>query len=131
MEEGFYATVKLVNGEELISKVFYCNDGKSLLLDHPRLVEPVKRKNAHGMFHLKDWIKSSYNETFAIDMSKVLTVDELDERIQAFYLDNINPTIDFGNYGIDVPANHLNQRMGYVGSVKETKKLLEEIFKKS
>ena len=84
MEEEFYATIKLSSGEEIVSKVCYMTDEDSLLLDNPLLVEKVSQKrlgkNIEG-FSLKEWISSSYDDMFIIEMNSVVTISELDERI--------------------------------------------------
>ena len=44
MEEEFYATIKLVTGEELVSKVCYMPDEDSLILEHPLEVIPIEQQ---------------------------------------------------------------------------------------
>ena len=47
MEEEFYATLKLVSGEEIVSKVCYLPDEDKILLDKPLQVEHAKQKKGH------------------------------------------------------------------------------------
>tara|TARA_X000001036_G_scaffold142050_1_gene134916 strand:- start:19274 stop:19669 length:396 start_codon:yes stop_codon:yes gene_type:complete len=131
MEEEFYATIKLSSGEEIISKVCYMTDEDSLLLNNPLLVEKVttKRlgKNIEG-FSLKEWISSSYDDMFIIEMNSVVTISELDERITAYYIMNVN---NLENDDEEPSNNTLSKEMGYLGSVEATKKKLETLFNKS
>lgn len=131
MEEEFYATIKLSSGEEIISKVCYMTDEDSLLLNNPLLVEKVttKRlgKNIEG-FSLKEWISSSYDDMFIIEMNSVVTISELDERITAYYIMNVN---NLENDDEEPSNNTLSKEMGYLGSVEDTKKKLETLFNKS
>lgn len=126
MEEEFYSSIKLTSGEEIIAKVCYLNDENCLLIENPLLVEKYNNKNTEG-FILKEWIKSSYDSMFIIKMDQVITMSELDKRIEVFYLNNLSKE----EYSIDVKPNKFSNKMGYLGSVKETKKYLEDIFNKS
>lgn len=129
MEEEFYSTIKLTSGEEIIAKVCYLEEEDSLILDQPMIVESIKGNNSQEAFVLKDWIKSSYDTMYIIKMKQVITMTELDKRIESFYLKNINS--DNLSNDINVKPNQFSSRMGYLGSVKETKKFLEDIFNKS
>jgi hypothetical protein len=130
MEEEFYSTIKLSSGEEIIAKVCYLPEEESILVENPKLVDS-KNTNKNGKqvngFILKDWINSTYDNMFVIKMNQIITMTELDERIQEYYLTNINK-----NYvpedSINVKPNTFSNRMGYLGSVRETKKYLENIF---
>ncbi len=136
MEDEFYSTIKLTSGEEIIAKVSYLPDENSLLVDQPLLVEKMtQKKNGKSVqgFVLKEWINSTYDTMFVIRMEQVITMTELDHKIQKFYLSNLNPDDypDEDESGIDVKPKNFSKRMGYLGSVKETKKFLEDIYKKS
>jgi hypothetical protein len=130
MEEEFYATIKLSSGEEIVSKVCYMTDEDSLLLDNPLLVEKVSQKrsgkNIEG-FSLKEWISSSYDDMFIIEMNNVVTISELDERILAYYIMSLNKF----DSDEEPTNNSLSKEMGYLGSVEDTKKKLESLFNKS
>lgn len=135
MEEEFFSTLKLTSGEEIIAKVCYLPDENSLLVENPMLVEKIlQKKNGRSLegFILKDWIHSTYDSLFVIKMEQVITMTELDKKIEVFYLNNLNdnPEDKLDDY-IKVKPNKFSKQMGYLGSVKETKKFLEEIYKKS
>ncbi len=134
MEEEFFSTLKLTSGEEIIAKVCYLPDEDSLLVENPMLVEKLtQKKNGRSIqgFVLKDWIHSTYDSLFVIKMEQVITMTELDKKIESFYLSNLNDTDDSSEDGIDIKPNKFSKQMGYLGSVKETKRFLEEIYKKS
>lgn len=133
MEEEFYSTIKLITGEEIVSKVSYVADEDVLFLDNPMKVEPVKqRKNGHLVegFHLTDWLLATYDKSFVLPMSSVLTMSELDSRIEKYYLKTITDSDTEDEPG-RVPLTELKGRTGYLGSIQETKKVLEDIFKRS
>lgn len=132
MEEEFYSTIKLTSGEEIVAKVCFLKEENSLLIDHPMLVEKITQKK-HGKpmsgFILREWINSTYDSMFVIKMEQVITMTELDKNIESFYLSVVNQQ-EQGN-SIDIKPKNFSKRMGYLGSVNETKKYLEDIFKRS
>jgi hypothetical protein len=139
MEEEFFSTIKLSSGEEIIAKVCYLPDEDSLLVENPMLVEKLtQKKNGRSLegFILKDWIHSTYDSLFVIKMEQVITMTELDKKIEIFYLNNLNnnsveESSNKSDDPINIRPNKFSKQMGYLGSVKETKKFLEEIYKKS
>jgi len=44
MEEEFYASIKLMSGEEIVAKVSYDQDEDVLIIENPRLVNVVEMK---------------------------------------------------------------------------------------
>jgi len=136
MEEEFYSTIKLSSGEEIIGKVCYLPDEDSLLIENPMIVEKLSQKKngrIHQGFILKDWIHSTYDSLFVIRMRQVITMTQLDKRIEVFYLNNLkdNTSEESIDDSINVKANKFSKQMGYLGSVKENKEFLEDIFKRS
>ena len=109
----------------------YLPEEDSILLDHPLMVEKVSQKRSSGHsdgFTLTEWIHSTYETMFVIPKSAVVTMSELDKRIEGYYIRMINQEEDSD---INVKPQHLSSRMGYLGSVNNTKKYLEDIFKRS
>lgn len=137
MEEEFYSTIKLTTGEEIVAKVCYLKDEDQLLVENPKKVEAVKsRKNGKLVqgFVLVDWIHSTYDNMFILSMDRILTMSELDKRIQRYYLSTVdgNDEKESGKEsGGRVPSSQLNERIGYLGSVNDMKKTLEKIYKTS
>lgn len=136
MEDEFYSSIKLTSGEELIAKVSYLPDEDCLLVENPKVVEKLsKRKNNTQVegFILHDWLQSTYDNLFVIKMKDVITMTELDEKIELFYLSNIkhyNKTSE-DETSVSIKANNFSKEMGYLGSVTKVKKFLEDIYKKS
>ena len=133
MEDEFFAALKLTTGEELIAKVCYMNEEDTLLVENPMVVEKIVQKRGNQAiegFHLREWMTATYESMFVIKMNQVVTITELDKKIEVFYMKHLEndksipsniPNIDKG----------LTRQMGYLGSVQETKKILEDIYKNS
>jgi len=132
MEEEFYATLKLVSGEEIVSKVCYLPDEDKILLDKPLQVEHAKQKKGQlevSGFAFKEWVSATFDDMFVIRRDHILTMSELDNEILDFYEKTIK-RIENGK-NLSGRGNKLPRRSGYLGSIQETKKSLEDIFNKS
>ena len=130
MEEEFYATLKLVSGEEIVAKVCYLPDEDKLILDKPLQVESAKQKKGKieiSGFMFKEWISATFDDMFIINKDHILTMSELDTNIQKFYEKTLNKINSNGEDNV----NKLSRKSGYLGSIKEVKKSLEDIYKKS
>ena len=132
MEDEFFAAIKLTTGEELIAKVSYMNEEDTLLVDNPMVVEKIVQRRGNQAiegFHLREWMTATYESMFVIKMNQVVTITELDKKIEVFYMKHLQinsqpnniPNLDKG----------LTRQMGYLGSVQETKKILENIYNNS
>lgn len=132
MEEEFYATIKLVSGEEVVSKVCYMPEEDKLLLDRPLLVETAKQKKGQlevTGFTLKEWVSATFDQMFVVRRDHILTMSEIEDTILEFYEKSLN-RLESGK-GLVNGSNKLPRRSGYLGSIKEMKKSLEDIYKKS
>ena len=132
MEEEFYATVKLLSGEELVAKVCYLPDEDKLMLEKPLMVENAKQKKGQVEmtgFALKEWISATFDQMFIIKRDHILTMSEIEGDIVDFYEKTLN-RLESGK-SLAGRGNKLSRGSGYLGSVKEMKKTLEDIFNKS
>ena len=132
MEEEFYATLKLVSGEEIIAKMCYLTEEDRILLDRPLCVENAKQRKGQlevTGFHLREWMNASLEEEFIIPKDKVITISEIEGDIVEFYNQTLQ-RLDSGK-ALAGRGKKLPRESGYVGSVKEMKKTLEGIFKRS
>jgi len=132
MEEEFYATIKLLSGEELVAKVCYLSEEDKLMLDRPLVVENAKHKKGSlevSGFALKEWISATFDNMFVIKKDHIITMIEIEGEIVEFYEKTLN-RLESGK-SLAGRGNKLPRGSGYLGSVKEMKKTLEDIFNKS
>jgi len=132
MEEEFYATLKLVSGEEVVAKVCYLPDEDKIMLDRPLMVENAKQKKGQlevTGFALKEWINATFDTMFIINKDHVLTMTEINNEIVDFYEKTIN-RIENSKL-LAGKGDKLPRRAGYLGSIKQVKKALEDIYKRS
>ena len=132
MEEEFYATIKVTTGEEIVSKVCYLEDEDKVLLENPLQVLAAKQKKGQlevSGFSFSEWISASFDNMFIIKRDHIMTMTEIDPMIQDFYEKTLE-RLENGK-SLTGRAGKLTRDSGYLGSVKEMKKSLEDIFNKS
>ena len=130
MGDEFYAIIKLVSGEEILSLVFVDeNDGDPVLV----LQNPVTMKsynNQHGIYlKVKPWMELSDDDFFIVKLDKIITMTETtDKRLLDIYNNYIedDDSIDVYNPSGQVKPS---SKMGYISSVEDARKSLERIFK--
>ena len=132
MDEEFFATIKLITGEELVSKVCYLGDEDKVLLENPLQVDPAKQRKGQleiSGFSFREWVSATFDNMFIINRDHIITVSEVEGPIVDFYqktLQRIENGKSLNNRGGKLPRGS-----GYLGSVKDAKKSLEDIFNKS
>ena len=127
----FLAAIKLVSGEEILSMVTHVQDvnGDYLIVENPIQVEEVTLPNKIVGAKVQPWMKFSREEEFIIPKDKVITISEIEGDIVDFYNQTLQ-RLDSGK-ALAGRGKKLPRESGYVGSVKEMKKTLEGIFKRS
>ena len=132
MGEEFIATVKLITGEEIVSKVVYLEDEDKVLLENPLQVDAAKqRKGALEIsgFAFKEWVCATFDKMFIINRNHIITVSEIEGPIVDFYKETLL-RMENGK-ALNSKGGKLPRGSGYLGSVKDMKKSLENIFNKS
>tara|TARA_R100000479_G_C6340976_1_gene185314 strand:- start:350 stop:790 length:441 start_codon:yes stop_codon:yes gene_type:complete len=137
MEEEFYAILKLTSGEEIFSLISIDEneDNPIIMLQNPITMKIVNSTNG---LHVKvrSWMEMSSDSIFIIKPDKVITMTEShDERLIEIYTNYISDENDLDIYnsfgstddssGKVIPS----QKMGYISSVDDARKKLEDIFK--
>ena len=136
MEPDFIATIKLTTGEELISKVSYMPDDDSLVLENPMSVTRIdqQKKNIRiNGFALTEWIHSTFDHMFVLPKQHVITMTEIeDKKISEFYTESVKRhTTEINHFRESYDPQSFTREMGHLGSVKNTKRFLEDLYKRS
>lgn len=130
MGEEFYAIIKLVSGEEIMSLVMIDeNDGDPVVV----LQNPITIKsfhNQHGMhIKVKSWMELSSDDFFIIKPDKIITMTETNDKklihIYTNYIEDDSSVETYMPDGMVKPST----KMGYISSVEDARKNLERIFK--
>ena len=127
IEDDFYATIKLKWGEELFCKVAASEeeDKTVLLVSNPIMVKPITTRGSITGYKFEPWLKTSQEDLFVINLDDVLTLSE-SENIEMImnYQDYVRKS-NQGNF------QKLDRKMGYLGNVRDTKEVLEKLYKSS
>jgi len=139
MEEEFYASMKLTSGEEIVAKVSYDPQDDVIVALNPRVVEKIEMKKRNMIVEgivFDDWMNASIEDMFIIPRSQIITMIELDVKIANFYEDHLQDKSKYRKSRLEEPKSRSKRQNpenheGYLGSIKEAKKLLEQLYNKS
>ena len=135
MGEEFYAIIKLISGEEILSLIMVDeNDGDPVIvLQNPVVIKYTQ--NSVGVFiKVKPWIELSSEDFFIIKLDKVITMTETKDvkliEIYNRYLSNENDNNILDSYSSNEQNGKVNisNKMGYIASVNDARKKLENLY---
>ena len=128
-EEDFYATIKFKSGEEIFALVGYSEeeDRTFLLLESPITIEKIRNRGGVQGFRVEPWLKTSKEDLFVVNIDDVLTLTESHD------LETIAMHEAFSKQQDHLyrPEKKLNRKMGYISTIKEAKKSLENLYNNS
>jgi hypothetical protein len=127
MEEDFYAIIKLISGEEILSKVCPCDENNRiiLILDNPITMESVTiRQLGISTIKVSPWLKFADDSMFIMDMEKVITMTEInDEDLINMHQKFVRERNKKSN------KSELTSKMGYLSSIADARISLEKLYK--
>ena len=125
--EEFVATVKLVSGEEILTKVIidYSSKEEQIIIDNPVICQEVRSHGANVPlgYKFEPWIKMSDEEIYIIDLEKIITLSEIKDDLVIKTYNNIIE----GGFKRQHPD--LDRQMGYVNSVDKARQMIEKLYK--
>tara|TARA_B100000131_G_scaffold147701_1_gene143594 strand:+ start:206 stop:613 length:408 start_codon:yes stop_codon:yes gene_type:complete len=129
MEDDFYASLKLISGEEVFAKVAACDEDNRtlLLLHHPVLVQQVRLPGANILagYKVEPWMKTNEEDMFVLDMKNVMTMVQCNDiEMISIHQRYVEESATEGT------RSRIDRRMGYISSVTDAKKMLEQLYKK-
>ena len=136
MGDEFYSSIKLITGEEIFSLVSVDeNDGDPVLV----LQNPVVMKLAHtpngSILRIKPWLEVPGDDFFIVKLDRIVTMTEVKDKnvIKMYnrYLEDDDSDIDvFTTKDTYNYKSELTNKMGYISTVDDARKSLENIFRK-
>ena len=125
--DEFIATVKLVSGEEILTKVIvdYTDKVEKIILDNPVICQEVRSHGANVPlgYKFEPWIKMSEEEIFVLNLDKIITLSEIKDDLVIKTYNNIIE----GGFKRQHPD--LDRSMGYVNNVDSARKIIEKLYK--
>ena len=129
MGEEFVAVIKLVSGEEILASVCVDETGEEpIIIAHT----PVTMKMINnGMYvKIKPWMDLADDDMFVFRTDKIITMSEVkDQKIIKIYERYVEEENDMNKI---LPAGgevKPDEKMGYISTVEDARKSLENIFK--
>ena len=125
--DEFIATVKLVSGEEILTKVIvdYTDKVEKIILDNPVICQEVRSHGANVPlgYKFEPWIKMSDEEIYIVDLNNIITLSEIKDDLVIKTYNNIIE----GGFKRQHPD--LDRQMGYVNSVDKATQIIEKLYK--
>ena len=130
MSEEFYCILKLISGEEILSLIMVDeNDGDPIIVLQNPVVMKMIEQQIGSYVKIKPWMELPNDDFFMIKLDKVITMTETtDKKIIDIYLKYLNDddSVDVYNPSGEVKVSN---EMGYVSSVEDARKKIEELYK--
>tara|TARA_R100000654_G_scaffold24440_1_gene47304 strand:+ start:800 stop:1222 length:423 start_codon:yes stop_codon:yes gene_type:complete len=132
MGEEFIAVIKLVSGEEVLASVCIDETGEEpiIIAHHPVTMKMIN----NGLYvKIKPWMELADDDMFVFRPDKIITMTEIKDqkviKIYERYVEEESGDFDVNKLqaGGEVKPD---QKMGYVSSVEDARKKLEEDWKR-
>ena len=125
--DEFVATVKLVSGEEILTKVIvdYSSEEEQIIIDNPVVCQEVRTPGANVPmgYKFEPWIKMTEEDVFVLNLDKIITLSEIKDDLVIKTYENIIE----GGFKRQHPD--LDRSMGYVNDVDSARKIIEKLYK--
>ena len=136
MVDEFYATIKLITGEEIFGSVSVEEDTENpiILITHPVTIKMINSIEG-SMVKLTTWLNVPGDDPVVIKWDKVVTMTEIKDKaiisIYNNYLEDEKFYITQVGTADNNVKNKLTDKMGYISTVNDARKYLEGIYKQS
>ena len=131
MEEEFYAIIKLVSGEEIMSVVMpdENNEETILILQNPVVMKMYQNGVGHYI-KVKPWMELNDDDMHIIKLDKIITMTETtNEKLIGVYNNYISDEKETIKIASSDGRVQPDAKMGYLTSVDKARKNLENLFK--
>ena len=133
MGDDFYASIKLISGEEIVASVCIDETNEdSVIIAH----SPVVMKMLHGGSYVKiqPWMELADDDMFIFTLDKIITMTEIkDKKVIAIYekymADDERGALDINQLQGNIEVK-VSNKMGYISTVEDAREYLEDVFKK-
>ena len=128
MGDEFYGVIKLITGEEIFALISIDNnDGDPIIMLQSPVIIKMLSSGVGQYVKIKPWLELPEDDIFLIKYDKIITMTETkDKQMISFYERYLNDE----DVDIEIAGKvTINESMGYVSTVDDARKKLEEIFK--
>tara|TARA_B100000035_G_C20792422_1_gene461796 strand:- start:9 stop:419 length:411 start_codon:yes stop_codon:yes gene_type:complete len=132
MEEEFYASIKLISGEEIFSLVSVDDqeDKTMLILNNPVTIDIITlpHKGIQG-YKIDPWLRFADDDCFLLNMERVITISEVRDRESIGMYHKFIRQRKHQKSGLD-GSQDPEEAVGYVSKVSEARIMFEKLYKK-
>ena len=125
--DEFIATVKLVSGEEILTKVIvdYTDTVEQVILDNPVICQEVRSHGANVPlgYKFEPWMKMTDEEVFILSLDKIITLSEIKDDLVIKTYESIVES------GFKRQHPDIDRTMGYINSVSKAREIIEKLYK--
>ena len=125
--DEFVATIKLVTGEEILTKVIVNNDAseETVIIDNPLICQEVRTHGANIPlgYKFEPWMKMSEEDVFIIHMTSIITMSEIKDKKVIMTYEEICKK------GFQRQDPDLTREMGSIGTVKDCRDMIEKLYR--
>ena len=131
--EDFYASIKLVTGEEILTQVLHDESDDVIIIANAIEVEELNVSPAPGVFqcmitpHM--WMKFSGEDSFIIRIEHILTITELSSKGLSFYKKCLVRALQPSNNPMIDNRVEAEEQKGYVSSVDDAREYFEYLYR--
>jgi hypothetical protein len=125
--DEFYASLKLVSGEEILALVVVDNTGKpeNIVISNPVVCQEIRSSgtNIPMGYKFEPWMKLTDDDTYVLPLEKVITLSQITSN------EIVDTYKDVVEYGFKPTNPDLTKDMGYINSVSKARDLLEKLYR--
>ena len=135
--KDFYATIKLITGEEIFALVSVDNeeDEPVVIMQNPVIMKVLSTGRGQ-MMKIRPWLEVPGDDVYIVKYDKLITMSEVkDKMIISMYQTYCDEgDFDFGTFvddsmKTDKRNQEVTKKMGYISNVEDARKKLEDLFK--
>ena len=125
--DEFYASLKLVSGEEILAMVIVDNTGKpdNVVIANPVVCKEIRSPgtNIPMGYKFEPWMKLTDDDTYVLPLEKVITLSQITSN------EIVDTYKDVVEYGFKPTNPDLTKDMGYINSVSKARDILEKLYR--
>lgn len=129
IEDDFYATIKLKNGEEIFARIAASEEEHDtmIIVSNPIVVSEIKNRAGVVGYSVEPWLKTTTDDMFVVNINDILIMNESSDLEMIMLHQNFTRQTDKEKNN----QSKLDRKMGYISNVNDAKEILEKIFKSS
>jgi hypothetical protein len=129
MGEEFYCSLKLISGEEIFSLICVDeNDGDPIIILQNPVIMKIQQSMNGMVIKIKPWMEVPDDDFYFVKLDKIITMTEISDEMTIGFYQKYLSNEDITSIG-DNGEVKITNKMGYISSVEDARKKLEDLYK--